>query len=145
MDDDELRARLAFGAYALLLLFVLLNPSAALPSDAVSRVSEAFDALGLPLWVTEPWRVEFIVNVVVMIPLSFLGMLAWSGLGWRDWTAYGFVISLGVEVVQAVALAERSATFVDVVANRSGAAVGAAVVSGWRALASRGSGSLGRR
>ncbi len=134
MDDDRVRARLVFGAYALLLGFVLLNPSAEVPSDAVTRVAEAFDWLGLPTSLVEPWRVEFVVNVAVMVPLAFLGMLAWAGLGWRDWTAYGFVLSMGVEIVQAVALTARSATFVDVVANTAGAAIGAAVVSGWRAL-----------
>lgn len=62
--------------------------------------------------------------------------LAWPRSNWRDWTAIGFVLSGAVEVIQALALDGRSATFVDVVANTLGAFLGAIAV---RAV----SGSLG--
>ncbi len=126
------RAKVAFLGYAVVLGIILLNPSAALPAGGVSFVSEAADWIGLPAWLVAGHRVEFAMNVGVMVPLAVLGMLAWSSLGWRDWTAYGFVISLSVEAVQAVALAARSATYVDVVANTAGTMIGALAVSWWR-------------
>ena len=44
---------------------------------------------------------------------------------WRDWTAYGFLFAGSVEVFQGLFLPERSATYVDVVANTLGALIGA--------------------
>jgi glycopeptide antibiotics resistance protein len=68
-----------------------------------------------------PERVEFLANVLILIPAIALGALLWPRFGWRDWTAYGFVFSGAVEAVQAVILDERSATYVDGVANTLGA------------------------
>lgn len=56
--------------------------------------------------------------------MSALGALVWRRTNWRDWTAYGFVISFGVEAVQALFLPHRSATFSDVVANTLGGLLG---------------------
>ena len=136
MDDTvaQDRAQVAFVGYSLVLAFVLLSPSPAVPSGGVTVVADVGAWLGAPEWLVERHRAEFVLNVAALAPLSFLGVLAWSGLGWREWTAYGFVLALSVEAVQAVALAGRSATFVDVVANTAGATIGALVVSGWRRL-----------
>ena len=83
-------------------------------------------------------RIEFVANALIMVPVSFLGAVAWPRTNWRDWTAVGFVLSGAVEVIQAVALAGRSATFVDVVANTLGAFLGAiAIASVKRATAGR--------
>jgi hypothetical protein len=123
--DYRRTARVALAAYAVFLAFVLLNPSADVPSSSVAWVAEVGTGLGLPGPLAEPSRVEFICNVLILVPLSFLGSVLLPRLGWRDWTAYGFVLSGTVELLQAVLLPARSATFADVVANTSGALVGA--------------------
>ncbi len=73
----------------------------------------------------EPGRVEFVANVLILMPAPFLGSMLLPSLTWRDWTAYGFVFSGGVELCQGLFLAGRSATFVDIVANTAGALAGA--------------------
>jgi hypothetical protein len=118
-------ARVALAAYAAFLAFVLLNPSADVPSSSVSWLAETASRIGLPGPLVVPGRVEFVANVLILIPLSFLGSVLLPRLTWRDWTAYGFVLSGTVELVQALLLPARSATFADVVANTSGALLGA--------------------
>jgi glycopeptide antibiotics resistance protein len=123
---------MAVVGYSLILAFVLLNPSAAVASSGVGFVAELAEWIGMPAPLVEGYRVEFVLNVLAMVPLAVLGSVAWPDLGWRDWTAYGFAISMSIEAVQALAFAGRSATFVDVVANTAGAGAGALAVALWR-------------
>jgi VanZ family protein len=118
-------ALLILAAYLVLLAFVLLNPSADVPSSSVAWLSQVGTRAGLPAPLVEPSRVEFICNVLILMPLSLLGSVLLPRLDWRDWTAYGFVLSGTVELLQAVLLPDRSATFSDVVANTSGILMGA--------------------
>jgi VanZ family protein len=118
-------ALLILAAYLVLLAFVLLNPSADVPSSSVAWLSQVGTRAGLPAPLVEPSRVEFICNVLILMPLSLLGSVLLPRLDWRDWTAYGFVLSGTVEMLQAVLLPDRSATFSDVVANTSGILMGA--------------------
>ena len=115
--------RLLLGAWVALLLVTLLGPSAAGPSWLVETLAGAGDAVGVPAAITG--QTEFALNVVAFVPVSLLGSLLWPGPTWRDWTAYGFVASFLVEVVQALALDERTATHADVVSNTLGALAGA--------------------
>jgi len=125
VPDHRRAARVALAVYATFLAFVLLNPSADVPSTSVSWLTELAVRLGLPGQLAVPGRVEFVANVLILIPFSFLGSVLLPRPTWRDWTAYGFVLSGTVELVQAVLLPARSATFADVVANTSGALLGA--------------------
>jgi hypothetical protein len=118
-------ALLILAAYLVLLAFVLLNPSADVPSSSVAWLSQVGTRAGLPAPLVEPSRIEFICNVLILMPLSLLGSVLLPRLDWRDWTAYGFVLSGTVELLQAVLLPDRSATFSDVVANTSGILMGA--------------------
>jgi hypothetical protein len=118
-------ALLILAAYLVFLAFVLLNPSADVPSSSVAWLSQVGTRAGLPAPLVEPSRVEFICNVLILMPLSLLGSVLLPRLDWRDWTAYGFVLSGTVELLQAVLLPDRSATFSDVVANTSGILMGA--------------------
>jgi VanZ family protein len=118
-------ALLILAAYLVLLAFVLLNPSADVPSSSVAWLSQVGTRAGLPAPLVEPSRIEFICNVLILMPLSLLGSVLLPRLDWRDWTAYGFVLSGTVEMLQAVLLPDRSATFSDVVANTSGILMGA--------------------
>ncbi len=119
----------ALAAWLLLLAVTLLAPTSAGPSWLVDTVSGVGDRLGLPAALTAPERVEFGLNVLAFVPVSFLGRLLWVGPTWRDWTALGFVASFSVEAFQAIALADRSATYKDVVANTTGATLGAVLAT----------------
>ena len=67
-------------------------------------------------------------NVLIIAPVTFFASLLRPRYSWLEWTALGFLAALLVEVIQAVALPDRSATFSDIVANTLGALVGALVV-----------------
>lgn len=123
---------IALTAYLFVLLFALLTPSAATPSSSVSWVAEVLRSLGAPERVLVPDRVEFLCNVAILVPASALGSLLWRTASWRDWTAYGFVFAGTIEVVQGLLLPQRSATYVDVVANTLGALLGAMLIAAAR-------------
>jgi glycopeptide antibiotics resistance protein len=110
--------------YAVLLAVALFSPTSHVQSSLVVHVG---DLLRHPLpdaWVTFT-RAEVLMNVVIIAPLTFLGSLVWPRLSWQDWTAYGFLGAICVELVQGVLLPERHASFSDIVANGAGALVGA--------------------
>jgi hypothetical protein len=131
----------ALAAWTVVLAVTLLAPSSAGPSWLVATLAGIFDRLGLPGALVAPERVEFGLNVAAFVPLSLLGTLLWPRPTWRDWTAIGFAASFLVEVVQAVALAGRSATHADVVANTLGTLLGALL--GLALVAGRTSGPRG--
>ncbi len=112
-------------AWLAVLAIALLAPSPAGPTWLVETVSRIGTDEGLPASLTALSRVEFVLNVVAFAPVPFLGAMLWDRPSWRDWTAGGFVASFLVEVTQALALNERSATHADVVANTLGALLGA--------------------
>lgn len=120
-------AGVALAAWLVVLAVTLLAPSAAGPSWLVETTAATLDRFGVPEALTDPSRVEFVLNVLAFVPLGLLGSAVWPMSTWRDWTAVGFAASFSVEVVQAIALDGRSATHADVVANTLGASVGAAL------------------
>lgn len=130
--------RAALAAWVVLLALVLLAPSSTGPDWAIAHLAQALQRLGLPDVLTHPRRVESMLNVAAFVPLSLLGSLLWPRPSWRDWTAVGFVASFLVEVVQAVALDARQATYADVVANTLGMLVGALLALLVRRLLERG-------
>jgi glycopeptide antibiotics resistance protein len=111
--------------YVVFLGWLLLNPSAAAPSATVRHVAAALRGLGLPPGLVSNGRVEFGLNAAMFAPLTMLTVLIWPRFAWTHWVAWAFVLSSAVEVCQALALPERSAQFVDVVANTLGALAGA--------------------
>lgn len=117
------------GIYCLVLLFVLFNPSNEVPSDSIRWFSDLGQTLGLPEQVTRLSRVEFGLNVLILVPFSLLGAMITDQTDWRTWVAYGFVFSGFVELSQGLVLGARSATFSDVVANTLGAGIGAVCVT----------------
>ena len=122
--DRRFFLTLALVAYAALLIVVLLNPSPAGPAELVDR----FASLGVRLDVPEPLlaeaRIEFGLNVLAFMPVSFLGSLLRPRVTVSAWIAMGFAGSMLVELIQ-ITLPDRSPTHSDVVANTLGAALGA--------------------
>ena len=111
--------------YVLLVAWILFWPSGAPATSSVQSTSHLARALGVSGdLVTEP-RVEFALNVLMVAPLPFLAALVWPRWSWQRWTAYAFVASGCVEVLQGVFLPDRSAQFADVAANTLGALIGA--------------------
>ncbi len=82
-------------------------------------------------------RMEFVMNVAIIAPATFMASLLWPRWTWRDWTAAGFVVSGAVELIQALLLPHRDGSFSDVVANTLGATLGAVLAVGGRWLARR--------
>ena len=115
--------------YSAALAFVLLVPSGEVPSSSASWLADLAAGWGAPDWMVEPSRFEFGCNVLILMPVSALGSLLWPRTTWRDWTAYAFVVATAVELAQGVFLPERSASFVDIVANTLGGLGGAAAVA----------------
>lgn len=125
----RLLVAVAFGAYLLALVFMLLVPFGEVPGEGLNRLALIAQDLGAPDALLTPTRFEFIANVLVFVPVT--AVLSWffPGVRWSDWAAYGFIGSFGVEAVQAVVLPERSAVFSDVVANTAGSLIGAVIAA----------------
>ena len=119
--------KIALAVYTAMVAFLLLEPSALIPTKLASLTIQGATRLGPPAWLLDPVRVEFVGNVLVVVPAVVMASLLAPRHSWATWTAYGFVGSLTVETLQAVVLPGRSATFVDVVANTCGALLGAVV------------------
>jgi glycopeptide antibiotics resistance protein len=94
-------------------------------------VADAGRSLGLPEGLLEQGRVEFVPNALAFVPIVALCSLFLPALNWRDWTTLGFFGSFAIEGAQ-VLMTARSATYVDVVANTLGAALGAFLAAGVR-------------
>jgi hypothetical protein len=129
----------ALVAYSLGLAFVLLVPNSEVPTSSSIWLADLAARSGAPAWAVEPARFEFVANALILMPVSALGSLLWPRTTWRDWAAYAFVIAGFVELVQGLLLPDRSATFVDVVANTLGGLGGAAFVAAVCRLAGGGS------
>ena len=123
-------AWVVFVAYDAFLLANLLGPQS-VPSDNVGWLLEVARAVGTPEQLLTERRFQFLVNAAVFAPVSALGMLLWPRTTWRDWTAYGFLASCAVELLQRFAVEGRVPQLEDVVANTLGAAAGGLLVALW--------------
>ena len=121
----------ALVGYSLFLVWVLLWPSGAPATSTVGVIADVLTWLGVPESLAAGARVEFAVNAIMVAPIPFLVAALWPGWSWERWTAYGFIASGLVELVQGVFLPARSAQMPDVVANTIGVMVGAAAAQWW--------------
>jgi VanZ like family len=128
---------LALALYGVFLALVLLAPTSGPQSTSAGWVADLVIGAGVPERMATAIRVEFVLNAIILMPVSALGSLLWPRTTWRDWTAYAFVIAGSVELFQGLFLPARSATFVDVVANTLGGLGGAGVVAAWREISRR--------
>jgi len=136
---DEVIDRTAVALLALYLLFlavIVLAPSSDIPDAAVDRVYRTLTGVGAPHWLT-PQLLGFVANVVLFLPLTFLGSFVRRHWSWLVWTALAGVVSAGVEVAQFLFLAGRNPSLVDVVANTLGGALGALLAGVFRPMLRR--------
>ena len=109
--------------------WLVLNPSPAVPSAAVEDVSAALAAVGLPGWLTDTSLVEFVLNVGLFVPLGITLALLLPRVPWWMWMLIGLAVSSGIEALQLFFLADRSPTLRDVWANTLGLGLGALVTT----------------
>lgn len=110
--------------YVGFLAAVLTQYTPTVATDVVSRFGVWLGSIGFPAVVTEPSRVEFLLNAVMFAPITFLAALTFPRHPWANWVVYAYLASAAVELVQGVYLPPRSAQFVDVVANTLGGVMG---------------------
>lgn len=130
--DSVQRHRRILGAvltgYVVALVLVLGWPT---PVDAgidgtLFRLLGWLHGLGLPRWIGYD-QVEFAANIVLFTPLGLLLALELRGRPWWAAALAGCGLSVLAELAQYVLRPDRFATALDVVANTSGAVVGAAI------------------
>ena len=117
--------------------WLVLNPSPAAPSRAVSGISRLVAALGLPQRAADPVLWEFVLNIALFVPLTFLALLLWPRLGIVGWTVLGGILSAYLELSQWLLLPTRSPTLSDLVANTSGGLIGAVLAAATAVLLPR--------
>lgn len=117
---------MALTGYLLFLAFVLSQRDASLAVWVIRQCSRVIRVLG-PDWLALPVRVEFMLNVAMIVPAAFLVVMLFPRHHWANWVVYGFVAAGLVEGFQGLFRPLRSAQFVDVVANTAGVLVGVLV------------------
>jgi VanZ family protein len=117
-------ARIVLPPYLVLLAFVVFLPAreAGRVTGIVGWLAEALATFGVP---RDPAAVvlEFLANVVLFAPLGVLLVLAFPGVRWWAVVLAGFLLSVGIELVQ-LAIPSRVSSVSDVVANTAGTALG---------------------
>jgi glycopeptide antibiotics resistance protein len=132
MPMTSRRKRLAGGlaAYLVFLGWAFFAPTSNTQSGLVVDLVELLRRVGLPHGLVTYARMEFAMNAAIVIPAVAAAAFLLRRPSWRDWTAWAFVASGLVELVQGLFLPHRQAAFSDVVSNTLGATLGA-----WLALA----------
>jgi VanZ family protein len=118
----------AFVAYLATVAVLVFDPSQHAPGTSLALVSRVLRAAQLPVPAHSP--LEVASNVVLFVPFSLLGLLIWPSRRVLGWTAAGALLSATIELVQLVFLPHRFATVSDVVANTTGALLGALLATG---------------
>ncbi|TXK17433.1 VanZ family protein [Homoserinibacter sp. GY 40078] len=128
--------RIVFAIYLVAVGFVVWTPEpdAEAVSGLVGFAAGWLVDLGIP-FATVYAILEFAANIAMFVPFGILAMTAYSMRVWSA-TLAGLATSALIEAVQ-LALPERFATLQDVVANTSGALIGALVVATWRSRRAR--------
>ncbi|MDQ0731119.1 VanZ family protein [Arthrobacter sp. B1I2] len=93
-------------------------------SGQLSVVLQFLHRHGIPWWFNYQF-VEAAANVLLFIPVGFVGSLAFPAKRWWQIGAFGLLISGCIELGQLLFLHERFASPSDIVTNTSGAVIGA--------------------
>lgn len=112
----------AYAGYLLAVGYLVWDPRPTVPSSAVTYVTDLLNRIGPDVASS---TVEFILNVVLFVPMSLLGTFVFRRLRVADWVLVGFLGSFAIEVVQRFFLPGRDGSSRDIVANTAGALIGA--------------------
>lgn len=123
------RVRFVSGLTAVYVVFVLavtLYPSTVDKGldPYLEKVLNRLHTHGVPAFVNYNF-IEFTANIFFFLPLGFFGSLMFTRRFWWVSAVLGFVLSCSVEAAQALFLSGRVASLRDVLANTTGAVVGA--------------------
>jgi glycopeptide antibiotics resistance protein len=108
--------------YLLIVGLIVFWPTADVASGSVAGIWSLLSAVGLG-WIS-PTAVEFITNMLLFVPLSFLGHTFRPHWRWHHWLLAGMATTLVIELLQMIFLSGRSAQVIDLAANALGAVVG---------------------
>ncbi|WES64919.1 VanZ family protein [Microbacter sp. GSS18] len=124
----------ATAVYVAVVASLTLGPQPEAAGGGLEAIAAWLGRFSVTAWVTFP-VLEFAANVVLFLPAGVIWVL-WAG-GRRWWLAAlaGLALSTGIELTQAVALADRVPDARDLVANTLGALAGAGAVAGTAARA----------
>lgn len=123
--------------YCLGLLLVLFSPTNTRQAAGVVWLGNVLSHVGVPDRFVVFSRLEIVLNIAIVAPVTFLATFVRPSCSWRDWTAFGFCLACVVELLQGLLLPGRQASFSDVVANSLGALLGAMVGAGARTSVAR--------
>lgn len=93
-------------------------------SGQLTAVLNFLHGHGIPGWLNYQF-VEAAANVVLFVPVGFVGSLAFPEKRWWQIGAFGLLVSGCIELGQLLFLHDRFASLSDIVTNTSGAVIGA--------------------
>ncbi|AWB90822.1 VanZ family protein [Aeromicrobium chenweiae] len=119
--------------YVVALLLIGLWPSHVdRDLDLAHRVPTTWLVAIFDLTPDQGYRIgEFGANILLFLPLGALLLALLPRLGWLRVTALAGLFSIAIELTQTVARPGRTGSVADVVANTTGAALGAVLVALW--------------
>lgn len=117
----------ALTLYLLCVGIIVFWPSAWMATESVDQMWQVLQYVGAPTWLSED-TVEFVSNVLLFMPLSFLGSFFRPRWSWLAWGVVGLLGTLAVEGLQLLALPDRSPATADLIANTVGSVLGYGVV-----------------
>jgi len=124
--------RIVFALYLVAVGFIVWSPQpdAGAFTGVVAVAAHWLEALGLPF---EPTYIvlEFLANIALFVPFGVLALTAFRWMRVWSATAAGLATSFLIEGVQ-LFLPTRFSTVSDLIANTTGALIGALIVASWR-------------
>jgi glycopeptide antibiotics resistance protein len=132
-------ARWLSAGYLLVVALITLSPAPmdSGTSNTIATVLAWLHAHGVPVWVNYE-LLEFTANIALFLPLGLLGVVLVGVDRWWLTVVAGFLLSSVIELSQLLFLPSRFPTLYDVLANTTGAVLGALLaVLAYDAAASR--------
>ena len=112
--------------YLLVAALVVLWPTDWLSALSVGELRTVKHEIGAPAWISDG-QVGFAANVLLFVPISFLGSRLLPRWRWAAWLVAGLAGATAIETTQMLFLSHRHASVADVVANTLGAVTGYAI------------------
>ena len=117
--------------YLAAVALIVFWPTTGMNDASIGGIWAVLHSLGAPRWIS-PTSIEFCTNVVLFLPLSFLGSVIRPGWDWGRWLLVGFNVAATIELAQFLFLPGRVPSILDVTANTLGAIVGYLLITAAR-------------